>query len=69
MSKKEGGTQTGPFPHKDSPNIDLIPMEQMEKMATFKGAKFVNTEFLTKKNAVNDACDEWYHPHESDPRR
>jgi len=50
-------------PHQDSPSIDYTSCEQLKSMKSFKGAKETDTEWLTKKNPVNQMTDSAYHPH------
>jgi hypothetical protein len=51
------------YPHKDSAKIDMVSKETLARMKTFKNAKMTNSEWLTKKNAVNQMTDSEYHPH------
>lgn len=58
---------TGPYKYKDAKSgqdaIDTATKYQMADMKGFKGAKDTSTEWLTKKNPVNEKVNEWYHPH------
>ena len=55
----------GPYKYKDKDrdSIDMVTKYQMEDMKGFKGAKLTNTEWLTKKNPVNQMTNPEYHPH------
>ena len=54
---------TGKYPHKDTPKIDEVTKGTLDRMKTFKGAKFTNSEWLTKKSPVRQEINEFYHPH------
>lgn len=53
----------GVYPHKDSSKIDMVTKETLASMKSFKGAKDVSSEWLTKQNPVRQATDAEYHPH------
>jgi hypothetical protein len=51
------------YPHKDTPKIDMVSKETLAKQKSFKGAKMINSEWLTKKNPVRQETNPEYHPH------
>ena len=55
----------GPYKYKDTDrdSIDMVGKFQLADMKSFKGAKDTSTEWLTKKNPVNQATNPEYHPH------
>ena len=48
---------TGPYPKS---KIDRVSIEQKARMKTFKNAKDIDTEWLTKRNSVNQTHQEFY---------
>ena len=53
-------THTGPYPYKDSKSIEDARVSQLRSMKGFKGAKETDSEWLKKKNAVNEKIDPFY---------
>jgi hypothetical protein len=49
------------FPYKDTPKIEEATMLRGQK--TFKNAKHISSEWLRKKNPVQQMTDPEYHPH------
>lgn len=60
--KKVKDRHTDKYHHPGS-DIENSSKEQLAKMNSFKGAKDTSTEWLTKKNAVNEKINEFYYPH------
>lgn len=56
---------TGPYRYKDKgqDKIDTVTMYMLRDMKTFKGAKDVSTEWLTKENPVRQQTNPDYYPH------
>ena len=62
---KEAKGYHGPYKYKDKDRdaIDTVSKFMLADMKSFKGAKDVSTEWLTKKNPVNQMTNAEYHPH------
>ena len=50
---------TGPYGHKNGTSIEAVADEQMGRMKTFKNAKPISSQWLTKKNAVRQVDEKW----------
>ena len=61
VTKEKRNTYTGPFPHKNSPQIARTDNEQIAKLKTFKGVPFIEDNWtFPKDKAFKSQSDEWY---------
>ena len=58
MAEKE--RFTGPSPYRDKKTIEDSGIDSLKRMNHFKDAKYTDTEWLKKKNAVRQEIDPFY---------
>lgn len=59
MAEKQN-SNTGPYPYRDKKTIEDSSIDCLKRQKSFKGAKFTDSEWLKKKNAVRQDIDPFY---------